>query len=621
MLRRAAAAAGPDGARRRHRLGRVERRAGHRPSPRRRGRRHQPQRGQARRGAGDGCRRGVDSADRPLGRAGRRRRRERRPGDVGPVDPSPQARAAGSSCAAARRGPTVEINLPRLFFKQYEIIGSSMGSYQEFAELHPPRRRAASTSTSTRCRRWPSTRPRSTASRPASSSARSCCGTTPVGERRDPQPGHLAVRHGSGTPSASQPGAAVVDSPDVTPVRPGGVHRRGSRRAAALLHQPRRPGVRPGQPARGGQGRAVRPLQPQPEEPAPAVPRRVRRRPRRLAATRRSTRRSACARAEQLYEKVFFEYGDDSVAQLGGVHLACEQASNLLTKVLEWGRLMSYLEQSTRYIAYDARLGGRYRYFRDPAILASRLGTRYVGDMDRLFDAYSQRARRRHRARAGHGAPRDPTTATSCTARPPGPRRSTPSAACCRRRRCRTSASTAPARRSRRCCCGMRAHPLPEARAVRRADAPRAAQGDPELPAARRPARAWRPVERVPGRRPGERTAELVDSLFGDDAGRRRPTTVTLVDFDPDAEDKLLAAICYPHTDLPEHQIARPGRPAGCRPSGWRSCGRTSASGRTGGTSRAGRSSASTTASTCCPTTARSATCSATGCSRSSGSR
>ena len=61
-------------------------------------------------------------------------------------------------------------------------------------------------------------------------------------------------------------------------------------------------------------------------------------------------------RAEELYDRVFFEYGDDSVAQLGGVHLACEQASNLLTKVLEWGRLMSYLEQSTRYIAYDARL-------------------------------------------------------------------------------------------------------------------------------------------------------------------------------------------------------------------------------------------------------------------------
>ncbi|MDH3190950.1 MAG: thymidylate synthase, partial [Acidimicrobiia bacterium] len=68
-------------------------------------------------------------------------------------------------------------------------------------------------------------------------------------------------------------------------------------------------------------------------------------------------------RAETLYQKVFFDYGDDSVAQLGGTHLACEQASNILTKVLEWGRLAAYLEQSTRYIVYDARLGERYRYF------------------------------------------------------------------------------------------------------------------------------------------------------------------------------------------------------------------------------------------------------------------
>ncbi len=95
-------------------------------------------------------------------------------------------------------------------------------------------------------------------------------------------------------------------------------------------------------------------------------------------------------RAEALYDKVFFEYGDDSVAQLGGVHLACEQASNLLTKILEWGRLASYLEQSTRYIAYDTRLeNGRYRYFRDPAVLESTLGARYVGDMDFVFDAYA----------------------------------------------------------------------------------------------------------------------------------------------------------------------------------------------------------------------------------------
>ncbi|MHB2029064.1 MAG: FAD-dependent thymidylate synthase [Acidimicrobiales bacterium] len=96
-------------------------------------------------------------------------------------------------------------------------------------------------------------------------------------------------------------------------------------------------------------------------------------------------------RADDLYQKIFVEYGDDSVAQLGGVHLACEQASNLLTKVLERGRLMSYLEQSTRYLAYDRRLSnGLYRFYRDNTLLESRFGARYIGEMDRMFDTYRE---------------------------------------------------------------------------------------------------------------------------------------------------------------------------------------------------------------------------------------
>jgi thymidylate synthase ThyX len=95
-------------------------------------------------------------------------------------------------------------------------------------------------------------------------------------------------------------------------------------------------------------------------------------------------------RADELYQRIFVEYGDDSVAQLGGVHLACEQASNVLTKVLEWGRLMSYLEQSTRYLGYDRRFSnGHYRFYRDHDLLESRFGARYVGEMDRMFDTYA----------------------------------------------------------------------------------------------------------------------------------------------------------------------------------------------------------------------------------------
>ncbi len=95
-------------------------------------------------------------------------------------------------------------------------------------------------------------------------------------------------------------------------------------------------------------------------------------------------------RAEQLYQRVFFDYGDDSVAQLGGAHLACEQASNLLTKVLEWGRIAAYLEQSTRYIKYDARLGDRYRYLIPDEIAVSPHADAYVAHMERVFDTYTE---------------------------------------------------------------------------------------------------------------------------------------------------------------------------------------------------------------------------------------
>src|SRR5512145_813944 len=95
------------------------------------------------------------------------------------------------------------------------------------------------------------------------------------------------------------------------------------------------------------------------------------------------------ARAEELYDRVFFEYGDDSVAQLGGVHLAVEGASNLLTKVLEWGRLMAYLEQSTRYVPYDDRPRGRWRYH-VPDELTGPLRERYVATLDRAFETYRE---------------------------------------------------------------------------------------------------------------------------------------------------------------------------------------------------------------------------------------
>src|SRR5688500_11090934 len=92
-------------------------------------------------------------------------------------------------------------------------------------------------------------------------------------------------------------------------------------------------------------------------------------------------------RARRLYERIFIGYGDYSVAQLGGAHIACEWVSNVMTKLLQRGRLAAYLEQSTRYIAYDARIGEGlgYRYWRHPD-----LGPDYEAAMDSLFEAYAE---------------------------------------------------------------------------------------------------------------------------------------------------------------------------------------------------------------------------------------
>ena len=96
------------------------------------------------------------------------------------------------------------------------------------------------------------------------------------------------------------------------------------------------------------------------------------------------------ARAERLYTRVFNEYGDDSVAQLGGAHIACEGVSNILTKILERGRLMAYLEQSTRYVPYTDRPGGRWKYVVPSELIDEPVRSAFTETLDRAFETYAR---------------------------------------------------------------------------------------------------------------------------------------------------------------------------------------------------------------------------------------
>ena len=262
-------------------------------------------------------------------------------------------------------------------------------------------------------------------------------------------------------------------------------------------------------------------------------------------------------RAEKLYEKVFLEYGDDSVAQLGGVHLACEQASNMLTKILERGRLMSYLEQSTRYIAYDARIDGRFRYFRDADVLASSLGTRYVGDMDRLFDTYSEvfAGVVEHARRAFPKDPNDSDMVWRSAIRAKAldaSRGILPAAALS------NVGIYASGQAYESLILRMRSHPLPEAQAYAELMLTELRKVIPSfLSRLDRPERGGAWVEYLTTTR--DDTAKASRELFSSDIDETlddtAPPQVQLVDFDPDGEDKVIAAMVYESVDLPEWRI------------------------------------------------------------------
>ncbi|MGH2660645.1 MAG: FAD-dependent thymidylate synthase [Actinomycetota bacterium] len=257
-------------------------------------------------------------------------------------------------------------------------------------------------------------------------------------------------------------------------------------------------------------------------------------------------------RAEKLYDRVFFEYGDDSVAQLGGVHLACEQASQLLCKALEWGRLAAYLEQSTRYMRYDDKPGGRSRFTMPPEIEGSLLAERFRGFVDhsfetygRLFEPLAEFFRRLY--------PKDPNDSDFVY-------RSTISAKTCDALRDMLPAATrsnvgiyATAQSYEQLLLRLRAHTLREMREY----------ADLMLVELRKIIPAF--LKRVDLEDRGvewseyladtrERTRELAAKVLVGAQPEPRDE-VTLVEWDPDGEVKVVAAALYASSDLPDDQL------------------------------------------------------------------
>ncbi len=255
-------------------------------------------------------------------------------------------------------------------------------------------------------------------------------------------------------------------------------------------------------------------------------------------------------KAQGLYNRVFTQFGDDSVAQLGGAHIACEQASNILTKVLEWGRLASYLEQSTRYIFYDRKLSSRFRYHVPAELIGSPLEADFRSTMDELFDTYS--------ALIGRAVPYYESLYPKQDTDSMGVWRSTIRAKACDDLRGMLPAATTSnvgifgsGQAYEMLLMRMRAHPLAEVRAY----------SDLMITELRAMIPSFLTRVDVPDR--GGAWSNYLSSVAADlesiaaDVGLtpQDRSEVKLVEWDPDGETKVAAAALYAVSDLPDDQL------------------------------------------------------------------
>ncbi len=260
------------------------------------------------------------------------------------------------------------------------------------------------------------------------------------------------------------------------------------------------------------------------------------------------------ARARAFHEKWVIGYGHASVAEHGVAHLAVENVSILLSKLIEDARLASFTEKSTRYVTFD-----RSRYYRPEAIMGSPFASHYVETLDALFDAYAAFAEP-VRAYLRERHPRDPSVS-------PRAYRAALHAKTCDVLRYLLPAATltnlgltANGRTLAHLISKLSSHPLEEARAIGGALRREAMT---VLPTLVRHADHNDYLARAPA------AVEALAAAFVPELDAPARPSVSLIRYDPDAERELAAAILYPHVQapldsvrdrvrgLPQEQVAR----------------------------------------------------------------
>jgi thymidylate synthase ThyX len=260
----------------------------------------------------------------------------------------------------------------------------------------------------------------------------------------------------------------------------------------------------------------------------------------------------ALQKAEAFYDRILDGYGDDSVAELGGVHLALENISNIATKTVQDLRIGgSPLEKSSRYVWFNQKVDGRYQYLVEPTLQHTNHKQMYDETNNLLFGTYDELVEPM-KSFFTERIPKDektPVAAYNASIR----------AQACDVLRGLLPASTLTnmgvfgnGRFFEYLLFKLRTHPLAEMHSL--ADQIQN-ELDKVVPSfVRRGKKDHRHF--IPSAEFVQNsTAALQQAAKNIHVAPVRSHTVELIDFDAHAEEKVLATLLYPHSDLSLHQL------------------------------------------------------------------
>ncbi|MBI4052512.1 MAG: FAD-dependent thymidylate synthase [Candidatus Diapherotrites archaeon] len=262
----------------------------------------------------------------------------------------------------------------------------------------------------------------------------------------------------------------------------------------------------------------------------------------------------ATKKAEEFYDRVLVGYGDDSVAELGGAHVACEKVSIIASKVLEDSRIgLSPLEKSTRYVYFDEKEGGRYQYLLEPGIMQSAFEKDYVETCDLLFGTYAELVPK-VRTQAEEWFPQDSETTDRAY-------KSTIKAKTCDLLRGLLPASTLTnlglygnGRAFEYLILKMHASPLKEINGIASSLHEELLTYIPSF-VKRAAGKYGGPTQDFFRQANANLDATAKELLAGKHAEQAKE--VELVDFDMEADNKIVCALLYAHSDKPLHQLKK----------------------------------------------------------------